>query len=71
MTVFALLVLAIIIIGVTLFHMAKEGGIKAEQQKQQVEATERQEKAVKAQIVIEKETIDDIKIKMKNKYTRD
>jgi len=70
MTVFALLVLAIIIIGITLFHMAKEGGIKAEQQKQQVEAAIQQKKADDAKIVIDATPIIEIREKMK-KYTRD
>lgn len=78
MTVFALLVLAIMIIGITLFHMAREGGKKAEQQKQQVEVQKQQVEVAKRDIetkkvVIELEAAPIKKIKevMSKKYTRD
>lgn len=71
MIIAVVLIAALIAAGGIFLHMVKESGKREYEQKQEVAAAERQEKAVKAQIVIEKETIDDIKIKMKNKYTRD
>lgn len=78
MMIFAILVLAIMIIGITLLHMAREGGIKTEQQKQQaeiavqqVEVAKRDTETKKVAIELESAPIKKIKEVMKNKYTRD